>query len=361
MNSVRTWCWYTVSMLVTLAFVGFAASLLTANGHAVLRTFFDGTELRSSLPDVLRGFWLNVRMFLIAEVLVLPWAFLVALVRMMPGKPGRPLRIIAVLYVDLFRGMPAVIVIYLIAFGVPIANLPLLGRLSSFELCTLALVLVYGAYVAEVFRAGIQGIHSSQTAAARSLGLTQLQSMRHVVAPQAVRRIIPPLLNDFIGLQKDTSLVSFVGLLDAFNQSRIIASNSFNLSAVTGVGLFFVVITIPMARLVDYLRRTETQDVVCGPADERARRPLRGVQELRGAESCAKSTSPSKEHKVVSLIGSSGCGKSTLLRCINALENDRCRRASNLTANSFPAPESTSTFCGAGSASSSRATTSFRT
>ncbi len=257
MTRVRTWCWYTVTMLLVLVLLAFAAALATANGHAVLHTFFNGTVLRQSLPEVLRGFWLNVKMFLIAEALVLPWALLVALVRMTPGKPGRPLRALCVLYVDLFRGMPAVIVIYLVAFGIPIANLPVVSRLSSFELCVAALVLVYGAYVAEVFRAGIQSVHPSQTAAARSLGLSHLQSTRYVVAPQAVRRIIPPLLNDFIGLQKDTSLVSFVGLLDAFNQSRIIASNSFNLSAVTGVGLFFVVITIPMARLVDYLARRD--------------------------------------------------------------------------------------------------------
>jgi polar amino acid transport system permease protein len=264
MQAVRTWCWYTLSMVVVLALLAFATTLVTANGHAVLHTFFNGTVLRQSAPDVLRGFWLNVRLFVLAEALVLPWAFLVALVRMMPGKPGRPLRWLAVLYVDLFRGMPAVIVIYLIAFGVPIANLPLLGKLSSFDLCAVALVLVYGAYVAEVFRAGMEGVHRSQTGAARSLGLTHLQSMRYVVAPQAIRRIIPPLLNDFIGLQKDTSLVSFVGLLDAFNQSRIIASNSFNLSAVTGVGLFFVVITIPMARLVDYLSRRDASRTLRG-------------------------------------------------------------------------------------------------
>jgi len=253
MADVRRWSWYTLSQVVTVALVAFGFALATANKHAVLHTFFNGHVLWTSLPEVLRGFRLNIELFMLAEVLILPWAFFVALVRMMPGKPGRPLRFLATLYVDFFRGMPAVIVIYLIAFGVPIANLPWLGKLSSFDLCAIALVLVYGAYVAEVFRAGIQSVHWSQSSAARSLGLTHLQSLRYVIAPQAVRRIIPPLLNDFIGLQKDTALVSFVGLLDGFNQSRIIASNSFNLSAVTGVGLVFVAITIPMARLVDYI------------------------------------------------------------------------------------------------------------
>jgi polar amino acid transport system permease protein len=136
--------------------------------------------------------------------------------------------------------------------------------LSGFKLCVLALVLVYGAYVSEVFRAGLESVHWSQSAAARSLGLSHLQTVRHVVAPQAVRRIVPPLLNDFIGLQKDTSLVSFVGLLDAFNQSRIIASNSFNLSAVTGVGVVFVLITVPLARLVDYLTARDARRTQAG-------------------------------------------------------------------------------------------------
>lgn len=202
---------------------------------------------------------------MLAEVLVLPWALFVACLRMLPGPANRPIRALAIAYVDLFRRLPAVVTIYLIAFGFPIAGLPVLRSMSGFELCVLALVLIYGAYVSEVLRAGLQSVHWSQTAAARSLGLSHLQTLRHVIAPQAIRHMIPPLLNDFIGLQKDTALVSFVGLLDAFNQSRILASNEFNLSAVTGVGIAFVLITIPTARLVDWLtvrgakRRQEVQ------------------------------------------------------------------------------------------------------
>jgi polar amino acid transport system permease protein len=260
----REWAWYALSYIILVGTVLGALTVLTANGHAVLRTFLNGHVLRISLPDVLRGMWLNVRMFVLAEVLVLPWAFVVAAARMLPGRGAGPVRWLAVAYVDLFRGMPAVIVIYLIAFGLPIAGLPILGSMTGFDLCTLALVLVYGAYVSEVFRAGLQSVHWSQTAAARSLGLSHTQSLRFVVAPQAIRRIIPPLLNDFIGLQKDTSLVSFVGLLDAFNQSRIIASNSFNLSAVTGVGLMFVLITIPMARVVDALSTRDARRIQAG-------------------------------------------------------------------------------------------------
>ena len=248
-----TWSWYSAALAFTALLVGFAVLFLTANDHAVIEKFFNPGVLRSSAPEILRGFLVNVELFLIAEVLVLPWALFVACLRMLPGPASRPIRALAIGYVDLFRGLPAVVAIYLIAFGFPIAGLPVLGSMTGFELCVLALVLIYGAYVSEVFRAGLQSVHWSQAAAARSLGLSYVQTLRHVIAPQAIRRMIPPLLNDFIGLQKDTALVSFVGLLDAFNQARIVASNEFNLSAVTGVGIAFVLITIPIARLVDRL------------------------------------------------------------------------------------------------------------
>lgn len=248
-----TWSWYSAALAFTALLVAFAVLFLTANHNAVIEKFFDPGVLRSSTPEILRGFLVNVELFIIAEVLVLPWALFVACLRMLPGPASKPIRALAIGYVDLFRGLPAVVAIYLIAFGFPIAGLPVIGSMTGFELCVLALVLIYGAYVSEVFRAGLQSVHWSQAAAARSLGLSYVQTLRHVIAPQAIRRMIPPLLNDFIGLQKDTALVSFVGLLDAFNQSRIVASNEFNLSAVTGVGIAFVLITIPTARLVDRL------------------------------------------------------------------------------------------------------------
>jgi polar amino acid transport system permease protein len=150
-----------------------------------------------------------------------------------------------------FRGLPAIINIYLIGFGIPLTGLPILKDLSQESFAILALTLTYGAYVAEVYRSGIESIHWSQTAAARSLGLSYMQTMRYVIVPQAVRRIIPPLLNDFIGLQKDTALVNVIGTIDAFNQAKIIASNHFNLSPVMTVAILFVVVTIPQARLVD--------------------------------------------------------------------------------------------------------------
>ena len=256
-KQAREWSLYSATSVFVAALAALCVAVLTANGHAVIQKFFDVHVLRASLPEIGRGFLLNAELFVAAEILVLVWALVVALARLLPGRPAAPIRLLALLYTDLFRAVPAVIVIYLIAFGLPIANLPILNRLTSFELCVLALTLVYGAYVAEVYRAGVQSVHWSQDAAARGLGLSYAQTLRHVIIPQAVRRIIPPLLNDFIGLQKDTSLVSFVGLLDGFNRARIVAADQFNLSAVTGIGLAFVAITIPMARGVDYLVRRD--------------------------------------------------------------------------------------------------------
>jgi polar amino acid transport system permease protein len=152
-----------------------------------------------------------------------------------------------------FRGIPAVINVYLIGFGLPLTGLPMVKDMSQESFAILALTLSNGAYVAEIYRAGIESIHWSQTAAARSLGLSYFQTLRYVVVPQGVRHIIPPLLNSFISLQKDTALVSVIGSIDAFNQAMIIASNRFNLSAVTTVAIIFVLITIPQARLVDRL------------------------------------------------------------------------------------------------------------
>ena len=257
--------------LMALGFVNF----VLMNDAAVGKTFF-------LLPLMSAKWWLvtkqflmvNLFVFIIAEILVLVWGLVVALARLMPGEAGRPIRALAILYCDIFRGLPAVVTLYLIGFGIPTSGLSemivphILGwfvdlsAMSPTELksatrvpvawwCILALTLTYGAYVAEVYRAGIESIHQSQIMAARSLGLSYMQTMRYVVIPQAVRRIVAPLLNDFIGLQKDTALVQVVGLVDSFNQAKIIASNAFNLSAVTVVAILFVVITIPQARLVD--------------------------------------------------------------------------------------------------------------
>lgn len=256
--------------------LGFA-TFIFMNDSAVGKTFF-------LLPLLQQKWWLvaqkfvtvNIVTFVIAEILVLVWGLIVALARMMPGPGGQPIRALAILYCDVFRGLPAIVTLYLIGFGIPTSGLPELvipwiyglfvdtsgmtvrelrdmSRIDVMYWCILALTLTYGAYVAEVYRAGIESIHWSQVSAARSLGLSYLQTMRYVVVPQAVRRVIAPLLNDFIGLQKDTALVQILGLVDAFNQARGIAANAFNLSAVTIVAILFVLITIPQARFVDKL------------------------------------------------------------------------------------------------------------
>jgi len=251
--AARDLAWYTFGFAGALALGLLVVEFLIANNLAVSRTFFLLPLIASSFNLILKAFWTNIYIFCVAEVLVLAWGLVIAVARLAPGAAGRPIRAIATLYADVFRGLPAIINIYLIGFGVPLTGLPFVKDFSQDTYCILALTLTYGAYVAEVYRAGIESIHWSQTAAARSLGLSHLQTLRFVVVPQAVRRIIPPLLNDFIGLQKDTALVNVIGTIDAFNQAKIVASNHFNLSSVTTVAILFVLITIPQARLVDRL------------------------------------------------------------------------------------------------------------
>jgi polar amino acid transport system permease protein len=228
-----------------------------ANGGYIRTVLFNWQYPLRHLGDLLRGFWINIKIFMVAEAIVLVWALLVAVVRMIPGRAGAPVRWLAIAYSDLFRGIPAIIVLYIVVFGFPLAKVPIFTSLPResqvFWLAVLALSLTYGAYVSEVYRAGIESIHWSQTAAARSLGLSHLQTLRHVVVPQAVRRIIPPLLNDFIGLQKDTALVSVVGVLDIVNRASILKGQDFNLSYVTGAAVCFLVITVPMTRFTDWL------------------------------------------------------------------------------------------------------------
>jgi len=206
-----------------------------------------------------------VKMFCIAEPLILVLALVIAVVRSLPGPVFFPLRALAVAYADLFRGIPTILVIYLFGFGVPALQLKAVPSSQTFW-AIVALVLVYTAYVSEVYRAGIESVHSSQDAAARSLGLSRLQSLRYVVLPQAVRRVIPPLLNDFIGLQKDTALVGVLGAVEAFNQSQIDSAASFNYTAFVAAAVLFVAITIPLARFTDWL-----------VARERRRRQVGGV------------------------------------------------------------------------------------
>jgi polar amino acid transport system permease protein len=216
----------------------------------VKQSFFNGQEFKESFPVILRKFVRNIQIFCIAEVLVLSLALFLAVLRSLPGPVFTPLRILSAAYTDLFRGLPTILVILLLGFGMPALNLQGIPN-SDFFWAIVALTLVYSAYVAEVYRAGIQSVHPSQIAAARSLGLTRWQSMRHVVLPQAIRRVIPPLLNDFIGLQKDSALVYVLGVVEGLSQATIIQAGDFNFTPLVALSVIYVAITIPQARFVD--------------------------------------------------------------------------------------------------------------
>jgi polar amino acid transport system permease protein len=219
---------------------------------AVQRSFLDREIFLDALPDVVRAFWVNVQLFLIAEVLILVFGLVLAILRSLPGPALFPFRFIATIYVDVFRAIPGLLIIFALGFGAPglaIAGLPI----QPFFWAIVTLTLVYSAYVSEVFRAGIDSVHPSQDAAARSLGLSRFQSLRYVVVPQAVRRVIPPLLNDFIGLQKDTVLVSYIGVVEIFRTAQIKQAANFNFTPYVAVALVFLVVTLPLSRFTDWL------------------------------------------------------------------------------------------------------------
>jgi polar amino acid transport system permease protein len=223
------------------------------NWPAVREAFFNGEEFGKTFPDIAGKFLRNIQYFLICEVVILAFALLLAVMRSLPGAVFFPLRVMAVVYTDLFRGLPTILVIYLLGFGVPSLNLRGVPSSQVFWALT-ALILSYSAYVAEVYRAGIESIHPSQVAAARSLGLSRRQSLRFVVIPQAIRRVVPPLLNDFVALQKDTALVGLVvAVPEAFKEAQIFQQSDFNFTPLLAAALLFLMITIPMTRLVDWL------------------------------------------------------------------------------------------------------------
>jgi polar amino acid transport system permease protein len=217
-----------------------------------LHEFFSPLDFIRAVPTVWNGFIFNLKLMLVAEALVLPLALIVAIVRGLPGRAAAPLRAAAILYADFFRGTPLILVL-LIVQGFAQLNYLGLSSQTLFRTGLIALVLVYTAYVSEVYRAGIESVHPSQRMAARSLGLSYLQALRYVVLPQAIRRVIPPLLNDFIGLQKDTALVTFIGLTEAVAQAGFYASDFANETALMVAAVFFIFLTIPLARFTDHI------------------------------------------------------------------------------------------------------------
>ena len=218
----------------------------------VHRTYFWWADAKAAFPEVARSFWLNIRLFMVVEVLVLVVGVIVAIIRVVPAPALAPIKLLAVLYADVFRGTPTLLIVLLVGFGLPALNLTGMPT-SLFWLGVIALTLSYGAYVAEVIRAGILSIHPTQWASGRALGMTYGQTMRHVVLPQALRRVAPPLLNDFVSLQKDTALLSTIGLVESLRAAQVISGKDFVFTPYVVAALFFIAATIPLARFTDYL------------------------------------------------------------------------------------------------------------
>jgi len=252
------WTAALTSSLIALASTAVVVGLLvwlipkSKGFEEVKATFFDRAQFRDSFDGIGEAFKTNIKLFMVVEAIVLVLALVIAVMRSLPGPVFFPVRALAVIYADVFRGIPTILLILLLGFGVPALQVE---GIPSDEMFWggVALVLVYSAYVSEVYRAGIDSVHPSQDAAARSLGLGRFRSLRHVVLPQAVRRVIPPLLNDFIGLQKDTALVFQLGVVEALNQASIDASATFNYTPYLVTTVFFLAITIPMTRFTDWL------------------------------------------------------------------------------------------------------------
>jgi polar amino acid transport system permease protein len=243
-----------IAAVSTVAFFGILVLVVVnAPGWPEVReSFFNGEIFRESIREIAPKLLVNIEMFLIAEAFILVFGLAIAILRSLPGPVFFPVRLLSVVYTDFFRGVPTILIIYLLGFGVPALGLSGVPN-SPFFWGVASLVLVYSAYVSEVYRAGIESIHPSQEAAARSLGLTRPQALRFVIVPQAVRRVIPPLLNDFIGLQKDTALVALIGPVEAFRQSQIEVASSFNYTPYFATALLFILLTIPLARFTDWL------------------------------------------------------------------------------------------------------------
>jgi polar amino acid transport system permease protein len=230
---------------------GLAALVLTSPGWPSVReTFFSWSEFKNAFPEVLSGFWLDVKVFMVVEAAVLVIALIIALIRVNHSPGLFPVRLLATVWVDLFRGVPTVLLVYLIGFGIPALELEGLPT-DPVVLGGIALTLSYSGYVSEVYRAGINSVHRGQHDAALSVGLTEAQTMRHVILPQAIRRVAPPLLNDFVALQKDVALISIIGPQEAFRVAQIYQGENFNYTPIIAAALLYLAITVPLARVVD--------------------------------------------------------------------------------------------------------------
>jgi polar amino acid transport system permease protein len=238
-----------LSSLVVIG--GLATWVLTSPGWPEVRElFFNWEVFKESFPEVLEGFWLDVKVFMIVEVVVLIVALALAVLRTSRAPAFFPLRLLTTVYVDVFRGIPTVLLVYLVGFGIPALRLTGLPT-DPVVLGGIALGLSYSAYVTEVYRAGIRSVHRGQRDAALAVGLTETQAMQHVILPQAIRRVTAPLLNDFVALQKDVALISIIGPQEAFRIAQIIQGETFNYTPLIAAALLYLAVTVPLARVVE--------------------------------------------------------------------------------------------------------------
>lgn len=241
-----------VSIVSTLVFATLMYLVVTNSPgwETTRQTFFSGEHFLASLPTVAEGLWLNIRILVVAVLGVAVFATLLAAARTLGGPVFFPIRFLAAAYTDVFRGMPFLVVLYLIGFGVPALNPT--TRIPVALLGTIALVLTYTSYVAEVLRAGLESVHPSQRYAARSLGLTHGQTLRRIIVPQAIRKVTPALMNDFISMQKDVGLISVLGAVDAIRSAQIYQATTYNFTSYVVAGVLFILMSFPFIRLSDW-------------------------------------------------------------------------------------------------------------
>ena len=242
-----------LGLSVFIAIMSLIGLLIFLNDGAVQKTFFDLGFMAESTADILRALLVNIEIAVSAQIIAMMFGLVLAVGRLLPARGFWPIQFLAIAYIDAFRGIPAVVLIYLVCFGIPLAGVPILSGGSVTLYAIVALSMTYSAYNAELYRAGIEAIGSEQRISAESLGLTHADVLRFVIFPQMIQNIMPPMLNLFIALQKDTALVIVVGIIDAFSQAKIYSATNFNLSSVTMVCVIFLLLTFPQTRLLDYL------------------------------------------------------------------------------------------------------------
>lgn len=249
-----------ISTASTVVIFGLLAWVVTGSEQwpAVRKQFFSFDAMRESFPDVLSGFWLNLELWAISVVIILVAALALAVMRSMEGPIATPFRWFAIVYIDALRGVPALLLVLLFGFGVPALQLPGLPNGRNFW-GTVALVASYSAYTAEVYRSGMDAVHGSQRAAARALGLTQWQTLRHAILPQAIRNVLPAMLNLAVALQKDVSLLSVIGVNEAVREAQIYTARTFNYSSLIVAAFLFLLASVPMARLTDWFATRDQQ------------------------------------------------------------------------------------------------------